>query len=313
MDPVYLDPDVEERFVRHSPTSIETQNYHEHSPLYCGRTGWSDTGPGDPPFSAVAAAIPHFDSVCPSALRLQQGDLESIYYTSRGNNTCAVLVHLFCRFFALFSSDQSISLQIAGETPKLVSWDQVQIVEYLIYGPKTLTINQVHRTEIFRHYICGSGDADGYAHVVLRFPIDTDTDYILDVSRLQYGEAGRGSYGENYFLDTYREFSKANTKICQRIWQMDAGEGDAHSIQERFKVDPGWLPVIENCARRALERWNEREGGGDGWCEHCGIGGKMVVCPPCLTAGIAVRYCTERHRFLAWKLHQHTCAIRPTA
>jgi hypothetical protein len=144
-----------------------------------------------------------------------------------------------------------------------------------------------------------TGARDNEAHCVLGFPHQDAAGmmFIVDMSRMQYGAAGRGSYGENYFLGTIDDWIESMKNICAELIKVDLSSTVSISDMEEDKR-------LKNCAQRVWDRWQNRES--EGWCEHCGKGGKNLLrCGRCKTA--MIRYCCKEHQVAGWKLHKHTC------
>ncbi|TVY32413.1 hypothetical protein LSUB1_G008067 [Lachnellula subtilissima] len=60
---------------------------------------------------------------------------------------------------------------------------------------------------------------------------------------------------------------------------------------------------MKACAKRVWARWQNRDS--EGWCEHCGKGGKELKrCRGCRMAKIW--WCCREHQLAGWSLHKHT-------
>jgi hypothetical protein len=179
--------------------------------------------------------------------------------------------------------------------------DPRQIIEFKIKGPKLHTLFNITGVG---GGLFTTGGIDDANHSVLGFanPADrSDPERVLvvDMSRLQYGEAGRGKHGENYFMGTMKEWFGSMKKICGEV----SVEGP---VSERVRLRPGdgLEERLMHCAKRAWGRWLKRET--EGWCAFCGKPGpKLMRCGACKEKKVS--YCCVEHQKSDWKLHKHTC------
>lgn len=144
-----------------------------------------------------------------------------------------------------------------------------------------------------------TGSRDNETHCVLGFPHESAAGmmFIVDMSRMQYGAAARGSYGDNYFLGSFSDFDDSMKNICTELIKIETSRRvDIQDVEEDKR--------LKSCAQRVWDRWQNRES--EGWCEHCGKGGKdLLRCGGCET--VTIRYCCREHQVAGWKLHKHTC------
>lgn len=146
-----------------------------------------------------------------------------------------------------------------------------------------------------------TGTQEDEKHCVLGFVyhgISTPKDLqvmMLDMTRMQYGEAGQGTYGENYFMGTLDMFSASMKEICEDYefeGLIKLGPAEDERLNARLKA----------CAATVWDRWQNRAT--QGWCEHCGKGGaELMQCGGCGK----VSYCSKDHQKLGWRLHKLTC------
>jgi len=121
---------------------------------------------------------------------------------------------------------------------------------------------------------------------------------VIDMTRTQYGEAGRGLYGENYFLGTFGQFREGMEKVCEEA--VVAGLVAARLTETGNEND--WR--LKACAKKVWDRWQKRET--EGWCAFCGKPGlDFRKCSACRTK--KVFYCCVEHQKNDWKLHKWTC------
>lgn len=114
---------------------------------------------------------------------------------------------------------------------------------------------------------------------------------------MQYGEAGRGLHGENYFIGTMNKYLETMKKVCGEMKSvgMYPELGTTGSENEAR---------LRACARKVLERWQNRET--ESWCNFCGKPGpNLRCCPGCKDEKVG--YCCVEHQKSDWKLHKHTC------
>ena len=145
-----------------------------------------------------------------------------------------------------------------------------------------------------------NGGEDGDAHGILGFPyLGSDiVNVVVDMSRMQYGEAGRGAFGEFYFMGTYDAYCDSMAKdICTRL------ENRGSASQMYPSGDAVEEARLKACAEKVWKRWQNRDKGR--WCAHCGKGGKLLKCSGCKE--VKVQYCCKEHQVGGWKLHKHRC------
>jgi hypothetical protein len=144
-----------------------------------------------------------------------------------------------------------------------------------------------------------TGALDKEPHVVLTIahPENKNLAYIADMTSMQYGKAGRGAFGENYFLGTWSQFWDEHIKgVCE--------DATFSRCAPKARIFPKDEKRLMGCAKRVMERWLNREK--EGWCEHCGKPGKELLrCGGCRDK--KVWYCCKEHQRAGWKLHKHTC------
>lgn len=85
------------------------------------------------------------------------------------------------------------------------------------------------------------------------YTVDKGAYIVVDMHRLQYGSAGRGTFGENYFAGMYDEYVESMSGICGDLVNTSVaaktyGNGEVKNT-ERIKA----------CAKRAWERWMNRD------------------------------------------------------
>jgi MYND finger len=180
--------------------------------------------------------------------------------------------------------------------PLLVCSQPCQIFEYKVKGPKFHTITSIPSKPLT---LC-TGNKEGENHSVLGFPHpDKPEEYlVVDMTRVQYGIAGRGIYGETYFLGTLDTYVSSMGKFCEGL--IDVGHGASYMEMESGETKARLI----RCAKRVWERWQNREK--EGWCEYCGKGGpNLMKCGGCKK--VAIWYCCKEHQVAGWKLHKHTC------
>lgn len=148
-------------------------------------------------------------SAFPQAKTLSFAQREYIYQESRGHDGCYKAIALYQAFFDLCPANQQLSIQIKKEDPALVSPFLRQIMEFKLQGPK-LTVIATGMKGIDGAKTVITGLEQESLHSVLGFSDSgsSNVDYVVDMTRMQFGNAGRGSFGELYFLGTTADFSK---------------------------------------------------------------------------------------------------------
>lgn len=207
-----------------------------------------------------------------------------------------IQVSIVDRILAVASLHQFNTNPSKLKEPLLVYSQPRQIFEFKVKGPKVHSIASIPSKPLT---LC-TGNREGENHGVLGFrhPDKPEVYLVVDMTRMQYGTAGRGLYGENYFLGTLDSYVSSMGKICERL--IDVGHGASYMEMESSEIEARLI----RCARRVWERWQNREK--EGWCEHCGKGGpNLKMCGGCKK--VAIRYCCKEHQVAGWKLHKHSC------
>jgi hypothetical protein len=186
------------------------------------------------------------------------------------------------------------------QEPIIVRTSAGHILSFLIKGPKLRSMFWNFTTRM-RMY---TGVKEDERHCVLLFTrpeVDRESFPVVDMTRMQYGEAGRGTYGENYFLGTLEKFLSSMKRVCGMAAQTFMDQESlicsicpTKEIEERLKA----------CAERAWRRWLKRNE--EGWCDFCGKGGQgLFRCEACKVK--VVRYCCKEHQQAGWGLHKFCC------
>jgi len=122
-------------------------------------------------------------------------------------------------------------------------------------------------------------------HTILGFQLpgsnSNSIDYVVDMSSMQFGDAERGTYGEQYFLGSLAGFENATVEHGGGI-KLVASDSNMIQYSDRF------TEISKECAQRVWNRWQNRDK--EGWCEYCGVGGILLECAPCKQACVNVRY-----------------------
>ncbi|XMA09495.1 hypothetical protein WAI453_002286 [Rhynchosporium graminicola] len=268
------------------------------------------------------AACDIHSSASAGVIALSPAERDLIFHETRAHDGCYNATGMYQDFFALCPPGQEISIQVGNETPVSIDVSRRVILEYTLHEPKHNILSLIEHpstcTSPESYTWTSSGASPSENHCVMAFfpsqhlvpssgyfkpsskpSKKLENAMIIDMTRLQYGDAGFGTYGENYFLGSYGDYSESMKGIC--------GELKLKSIVGRTAGrlnDPDNQARVKTCARRAWERWMEREK--EGWCEYCGRGGKeLMMCGAC--KGRKVWYCCEEHAKKGWKLHKLTC------
>jgi hypothetical protein len=85
---------------------------------------------------------------------------------------------------------------------------------------------------------------------------------VVDMTRMQYGKAAMGPFGETYFLGTLREFKTSMAKICASLTDLSHGQ---IYLGTRGTQNEQWLTGV---AAEVFRRWQNRVQ--EGWCDYCG-------------------------------------------
>ncbi|KAJ7058723.1 hypothetical protein C8F01DRAFT_1147017 [Mycena amicta] len=256
------------------------------------------------PRSAKARALPDLPTtmLCtpiPANLRdLTSKRLETIFWQARNHDTCYQCIRLLQHFFELFPTDVPVRVRTAKGKEFTTPAFAREILKLTLEAPERLTLSCfLPKGPFYTH-----GESPTMKHGVLSFrsPDDEDNDsdsVVLDLSSLQFGDAGRGT-GGTFVLEEHDVF----------MARLGAGRGiatgytldmRAHLVQIREEAEDRWLIEV---AKRAKARWDKR--GSEIWCGHCGAPNPALKrCAACHEIG----YCNAEHQKAAWVYHKKWC------
>jgi hypothetical protein len=190
-----------------------------------------------PDSDGFTSTLSTYDAVHPTAsptvhnLTFAQRGL--IYHESRDHDGCDKALALYQHFFDICPVGQKLSIQIKNEEPVLVDPYPRSILEFKTKGPKQITISTGLPTA--GNIVIGSEQES--LHSVLAFPRPGSKlcDFVVDMTRMQFGEGGRGSFREPYFLGTTEAFFDIMTNVCDEVEEL--GIGASHvGISEHTEV-----------------------------------------------------------------------------
>ncbi|KAJ7909478.1 hypothetical protein B0H13DRAFT_2014108 [Mycena leptocephala] len=238
-----------------------------------------ETSP-DLPSNMLPSPVP------PSLSHLTAKELETIFWQARGHDGCykSVSPAAFLR---------SLRIHPSACAP-LQAWIMLRRPppEFKLLQPKRMTILHVVGGQ---EYI--NGDEDAMMHAVVGFSAlgNTNATTVLDLSSLQFGDAGRGLGGRSTFaLESVDAF-------CDRL-EVVARDANMTKVSQGIRSGPNdaWLQGV---AKRAKERWEACDV--KAWCGHCGVPGEAFKrCSLCHTEP----YCNEAHSAAAWPFHRRFCS-----
>ncbi|KAF9019293.1 hypothetical protein BDZ89DRAFT_1073159 [Hymenopellis radicata] len=255
-----------------------------------------DTKPGknseerDTPANILPSPIP------PSLQALTAKELETIFWQVRNHDACYTSVNLAQHFFELYPDHTKLRVRTWKGVEYITTVSTRVILELKIIDPITMT----HATVLPRGTTYITGD-ESYEmnHAVLGFASSREgnIDTILDMSSLQFGDAGRGLGGKSLFaLESLDEF-------YDRVETIARG-ADTENARTSMAITPAaahieaWLAGV---AKRVKERWDKRHQ--EHWCGHCGGPAATQRCSKCGGA----YYCDRRHQVAAWPFHKRFC------
>lgn len=174
-----------------------------------------------------------------------------------------------------------------------------RIMEYSLTEPKIISVSACPAEYgSFETMVAGREREDRHAALGFSLLGSLAVAFIVHMTRMQYGNAGRGCFGELYFLGSEREYLDSMGEICGNVEQVGKGACDVFESEH--------TELLKACAKRVLERWEKKDE--VGWCEYCGVGAaekSLGKCSGCKK--VAVRYYCMEHQKSAWKLHKFTC------
>jgi hypothetical protein len=279
-----LSPEMRQLLLGSQPPSVKQIHLHAF-------------GPDSDNFTATLSSYDAFHPTAgPTVRSLTFAQRELIYHESRDHDGCYKALALYQHFLDLCPVGQKLSIQIKNEEPVLVDRYPRSILEFKMKGPKQITIS----TGLPTAGTIVIGSEQESLHSVLAFPRPGSKfcDFVVDMTRMQFGEAGRGTFGEPYFLGSTDAFMDIMKNVCDEVEEL--GIGASHvGMSEHTEV-------LNACAERVWDRWQNREK--EGWCDYCGVGSaerRLLDCSACKK--VKVRYCCKEHQKAGWKLHKFTC------
>ncbi|KUJ13715.1 uncharacterized protein LY89DRAFT_672006 [Mollisia scopiformis] len=230
--------------------------------------------------------------------RLTPIEVEQIYLESRNHDGCFKAIGLFQFFFELCPAGQMISIQVGNEAPLIVNPKDRACTEFAIGGPKLITLASTMIPGQVKTYHTGARENEDHAVVVFNVKGPAETQVVVDMTRSQYGIAGRGTFGERYFLGNIEEWLTSMDKVCNNTTTLLTRSTNFPRTKSENENR------IEACAKKVWERWQNRVK--EQWCAYCGKPGvELKKCNGCKAKKIC--YCCGDHQKSDWKLHKMTC------
>lgn len=240
---------------------------------------------------------------------LTNKDLELYYWQSRNQDGCYTTIAIFQHFMEFFPLELTRIRVRVVENNKPRNYttlaDDRTIVEVMLYEPRSMNFSAVVHNKSPILYT--TGESTSMRHAVLSFPpptLDHKRECILDLSSLQFGDAGRGFKGRGTFvLEPVQDYLARLDTIAVRNNFQDAERTQRvrPSANDEFFVD---------VAKRAKARWEKRKT--DPWCGHCGAPSRDTPLKRCAKCRVA-HYCNAEHQLAAWPYHKHFCPDPKTA
>ena len=238
--------------------------------------------------------------VKPHLRHLTPKDLELYYWQARNHDGCFKAIALFQYFIELFPWEFTrvrVRVVEAKNKPRVYTTlvDDRMIVEIRLLQVKAASVSFAKD----KMYIGGNEPLTD--HAVLVFPPSTGVESdgaILDLSSLQFGNAGRGFKGRGTFvLESVTEYLKRlnNFAVGNDYW-----EGKR---SQRINPTP-FDDYLKDVACRAKERWEKRAT--EPWCGHCGAPSRGTPLKRCANCRVTY-YCNAEHQLAAWQYHKYFC------
>ncbi|TRM63544.1 hypothetical protein BD626DRAFT_402358 [Schizophyllum amplum] len=237
-----------------------------------------------------------------SKVRLSDKECETLFLQSRSSAASETSVHLLQAFFNLYPADTLLRVRTydRNDPEYITSISHRLVLAYSLRGLRMHTI-----VSFLPETTCHSTPgADGRArHTVITFG-DASARWdnlrtVLDMSSLQFGDAGRGVKGKGTFvLEPLKAYdarldhvAEANDLLIEdMVPELPTTENNAE--EERF---------LKEVAAKVKSRWDQRAT--EPWCGHCGAPAPKVQAKCCSAA----RYCNRDHQVSAWPYHKMFC------
>lgn len=289
-------------FPGYMPTSVALNN-----PI---NSGWIDNDltwivldhqPGDPTEPDLPSNMPRGEVKEELRKELSDQKLETLFHRARNHNGCYQAVGLLQIFFDLFPEETKLRVRHAPKDKQpgdsyLTTIHRRIIIEEEFVEPTVSTAVCIANTGML--FVCGNEPR--MDHAVVGFsPLDSDNiTTILDLSSMQFGDAGRGpgiKGKQTFALDNMAEFEARWSRLA-------AGTDTSKSKQSRTLTGTSVDDWLTEVAIRAKKRWDERAT--SKWCAHCGAPDATFKCGKCRDDW----YCDRDHQLKAWKFHQGYCS-----
>ncbi|KIY49052.1 hypothetical protein FISHEDRAFT_58537 [Fistulina hepatica ATCC 64428] len=245
--------------------------------------------------------------------KLSPKQLETLFYQARAHDACYASIALLQFFFALYPPTQPIRIRMANGEIFYSSPVDTGIATYELYEPNVFALGVLNQPSVGRKVACTlhvTGGQDSMPHTVMVFLPDTQDSRlldevengshpngVLDLSSMQFGDAGRGLRGRSLFiLQPLNEFKVHLESLAQEVeppYQL------ADFVRGMPMDRMQWLKAV---AQRVKERWDKRKI--EHWCGHCGSPGPgLLTCSKCKSAW----FCGPDHQKAAWPFHKKYC------
>lgn len=229
--------------------------------------------------------------------------LETLFYQARSHDGGYITIGLLQIFLDLFPGDTKLKIRHAPKNKSpgesyITGITKRVIIEQPFQYPKTSVAIAVLPAATL--YV--SGNMPEFEHPVMGFgALDDPNDEvksILDLSSMQFGDAGRGPgiNGKQLFaLDTIQEHQS-------RVMRIYEGNSPDKTPKTSAAISgtpyDDWLTEV---TKRVKKRWDSRHE--EHWCGHCGSPDATSKCASCGQAW----YCVRDHQKLAWGFHRGYC------
>lgn len=127
---------------------------------------------------------------------------------------------------------------------------------------------------------------------------DSENPIVLDLTKMQYGSAARGSRGEVYFLGRLGDYKQEMEGLCGTVeaYRRSFEEIDIEHEKSRLR----------NSIRTTVQHYRLR--GMLGWCVYCGRLERFQDLLRCEVCKSEVEgWCCEAHRSFGQTLHDRKC------
>ncbi|KAJ7812499.1 hypothetical protein B0H14DRAFT_2856737 [Mycena olivaceomarginata] len=231
---------------------------------------------------------------------LSARELETLYWQTRSHDVCYESARILQLILDLQPDDHPLRVRAADGVDFTSTVSSRRIRKYDLRDPTHLTfIVTLPQSSVYT-----TGNFNPSKHGVVTFveahPVGAPKTAVLDMTSMQFGDAGRGFGNKGVFVLELLEAYELRLKNFAKSFQMY--ENIASGLLAW--TEDGKEEWFEDIAGRVMARWEARAT--SPWCAYCGAPAEKRCC------GTAF-YCDRPHQVASWPFHKHFCERKASA